>query len=91
MKKQIQTKTDYYIEFDEDELVELGFKPGQKFSVKEKENGIQLTPYVEVEVDLSIWSREILEYVIDKSCREDISCNEVIEEALKEFISKREK
>lgn len=86
MKKKIQTKTDYYIEFSEEELAELGFEPGQKFSIKKAESRVELIPYAEIEIDLSGWSREVLEMLIDESCRKDVSVNEVIEDVLRKSL-----
>jgi len=40
-----------------------------------------------VELDLSIFDRKILEYIITESCEKDISVNKVIENLLINYIN----
>jgi hypothetical protein len=89
--KKVLEKTEAYIQFSDEELAELGWKEGQKLSIDyDKEtNSIFLKPYVNVEIDMSSWSREMLEHIISISCKEDISCNRVIEDALKDIIKNK--
>lgn len=87
--KKILEKTEYYIEFSDEELSELGWEKGKtKLSYKydKDTNSVTLTPYANVELDMSDWDRELLEYIITTSCEEDISCNQVIENVLTNTI-----
>jgi hypothetical protein len=84
--KTVLKKEDYYIQFTDEELVELKIEKGQKFSCELKDGGLQLTPFAKVELEIGDWPREILEYLIKLSCEQDVSVNEVINDALKEVI-----
>lgn len=88
--KKILEKKDLYIQFSEEEMQELGWEEGQKLSFKfdEKTKAITLEPFVKVDLDISEWPREILEFLIGESCDRDISVNEVINETLLKFINK---
>jgi hypothetical protein len=84
--KTVLKKEDYYIQFTDEEMAELNIEPGQKFSCELKDGGLQLTPFVKVELEISDWPREILELLIQESCERDVSINEVICDLLKEVI-----
>lgn len=88
--KKILEKKDLYIQFSEEEMQELGWQEGQKLSFKfdEKTKAITLEPFVKMDIDISEWPREILEFLIGESCDRDISINEVINETLLKFINK---
>ena len=91
--KKVLEKKDLYIQFSEEEMEELGWKEGQKLSFKfdEKTKAITLEPFVKMEIEISDWPREILEFLVGESCDRDISVNEVINETLLKFIDKNEK
>lgn len=91
--KKVLEKKDLYIQFSEEEMEELGWKEGQKLSFKfdEKTKAITLEPFVKMEIEISEWPREILEFLVGESCDRDISVNEVINETLLKFIDKNEK
>ena len=82
--KKIQEKKELYIQFSEEEMQELGWEEGQKLSFKfdEETKAITLEPFVKMELDISEWDREILEFLVGESCNRDISVNEVINEVL---------
>jgi hypothetical protein len=86
--KTILKKEDYYIQFTDEEMVELNIEPGQKFTCELKDGGLQLTPFAKIELEMGNWPRELLEFLIQESCEKDISVNDVIcnvlEEAIKE-------
>ena len=89
IKNVLQPTNDVYIQFTEEELSAIGAGPGTKFEAKIHDDGsIELRPYVKVEVDMSDWPREVLEMVIDLSCKEDISANDVISKLLKDSLEK---
>jgi hypothetical protein len=91
--KKVLEKKDLYIQFSEEEMQELGWGEGQKLSFKfdEETKAITLEPFVKMELDISEWSREILEFLVGESCERDVSVNEVINETLLKFIEKNEK
>ena len=91
--KKVLEKKDLYIQFSEEEMQELGWEEGQKLSFKfdEETKAITLEPFVKMELDISEWPREILEFLVGESCEQDISVNEVINETLLKFIDKNEK
>jgi hypothetical protein len=85
--KVLQPTNDAYIQFTEEELQEIGAGPGTKFSVKHNDDGsIELRPYVKVEIDIEDWPRELLEMLINQSCEQDISVNDVITNLLRESL-----
>jgi len=86
-KKTLQPTNDLYIQFTEDELNQIGAGPGTKFSVKHNDDGsIELRPYVKMEIEISDWPREVLEMLITKSCEDDVSVNDVINDLLKQSL-----
>ena len=91
--KKVLEKKDLYIQFSEEEMQELGWEEGQKLSFKfdEKTKAITLEPFVKMEIEISEWPIEILQFLVGESCDRDISVNEVINEALLKFIDKNEK
>lgn len=91
--KKIQEKKDLYIQFSEEEMQELGWEEGQKLSFKfdEETKAITLEPFVKMELEISEWDREILEYLVSESCERDISVNEIINESLEKMIDKNDK
>ena len=90
--KKVQEKKELYIQFSEEEMQELGWEEGQKLSFKfdEETKAITLEPYVKMEIEISEWPREILEFLVQESCDRDISVNEIINETLLKFIDKNE-
>jgi hypothetical protein len=91
--KKVLEKKDLYIQFSEEEMQELGWEEGQKLSFKfdEETKAITLEPFVKMEIDISEWPIEILEFLVGESCDRDISVNEVINETLLQYINKNEK
>jgi bifunctional DNA-binding transcriptional regulator/antitoxin component of YhaV-PrlF toxin-antitoxin module len=77
IKKTIEPTGDVCVKFTEDELVKLNIKQGDKFSIKETDDGILLEKFASIELDLSEFNRDILEFLIQESCDKDISINEV--------------
>lgn len=86
--KKVEPTNDVCVKFTEDEMEQLNITPGDKFSVELQDGGILLKKFVKVEIDMSDWSREMLENLIDISCNEDISVSEVISNTIKKHISK---
>lgn len=86
--KTVKEKKELYIEFSDEEIKELGWKENQKLSMTLTENGaISIQPYVEVEIDISNYPKEILQWLIQESVEKDISVNEVICNVIESYIS----
>ena len=88
--KTIKVKEAYYIEFTDEELEALKMEKGQKYSWEIKDGGVQLTPFVKMEIEIGDWERETLEFLIQESCERDVSVNEVINDALEQIIKNDE-
>lgn len=90
--KKVLEKKELYLQFSEEELQELGWEEGQKLSFKfnEETKAITLEPFVKMELDITEWPVEILQFLVGESCDRDISVNEVINETLLKFIGKNE-
>lgn len=82
IKKTIEPTGDVCVKFTEDELAQLNIKQGDKFSIKETDEGILLQKFATIDIDLSEFNRELLEFFIQESCDKDISVNEVISDIL---------
>jgi hypothetical protein len=90
--KKVLEKKDLYIQFSEEEMQELGWEEGQKLSFKfdEDTKSITLEPFVKMDIDISEWDREVLEYLVGESCARDVSVNEIINESLEKMINKND-
>jgi hypothetical protein len=87
MIKKIEPTNDVCIKFSEEEMEKLKLLPGTKLSIEEFEDGaIRLVPFATLEVDISEWSREVLEMLIAQSCTQDVSVNEIIQKILNNYI-----
>lgn len=87
IKKTIEPTGDVCVKFTEEELEKLNIKQGDKFSIKETDEGIVLQKFATIDFDLSEFSREILEFLIQESCNKDVSVNEVISDVLEKVIN----
>jgi hypothetical protein len=86
IKKTIEPTGDVCVKFTEEELAKLNIKEGDKFSIKETEEGIVLQKFATVDINLSELERELLEFLIQESCDKDISINEVISQLLEKGL-----
>ena len=86
IKKTVQRSEDCFVQFTEDELLELNIKAGDKFSCSIENESVVLKKFQTIEIDMSEWSRDILEMLILKSIEEDISVNEVISNILEQML-----
>lgn len=88
--KKLQRSEDLFIQFTDEELAILDVKAGDKFSVEIQDGSFLLKKFASIEIDISEWSREILEMIIRDSIEKDISVNEVIADILERMIDKLE-
>ena len=85
--KTVQRSEDLYVQFNEDEMKSLDIKPGDKFSWEiGSDSSITLKKFVEIDVDISEWSREVLEMLVTESIKEDLPVNDVIANILEEQL-----
>jgi hypothetical protein len=82
IKKTIEPTGEVCVKFTEDELAQLNIKQGDKFSIKETNDGILLEKFATIDIDLSELQRELLEFLIQESCDKDVSINQVISDLL---------
>lgn len=92
IKTTVKEKKDYYIEFTDEQMKELGFEKNQKFTVKllEDNSGLQLTPFAKIQLDLGDFDRDVLEYLISQSIEQDLPINDIISNCLESFLTKEE-
>lgn len=86
--KKLQRSDELYIQFTDEELKSLNVEPGDKFSWEVKNDSVVLTKFASIEVDISEWSRDVLEMLIVESVEKDISVNEVIADILDTQLNK---
>lgn len=84
--KTVLKKEDYYIQFTDEELTELNIEKGQKFTCDIEDGALKLTPYAKIELEISDWPREALEFLIQESCEKDVSVNDVLCDLLESSI-----
>ncbi len=91
--KKVQEKKDLFIQFSDEEMVELGWEAGQKLSFKfdEETKTITLEPFVKMELEIDTWPRELLLFLIQESCEKDVSVNEVISNTLEKSLKNYDK
>jgi hypothetical protein len=86
IKKTVEPTGDVCVKFTEEELAQLNIKQGDKFSIKETDDGILLQKFATIELDLWEFKRGILEFLIQESCDKDISINQVISDLLEKGL-----
>lgn len=87
MIKTVQKKEEYFIQFTDEEMDQLGFKPNTRFTVElnEDKNSLTLTPHEEVEIDLEEFSKEELINIIVASNKLDMTFEEFLVDSLTKF------
>ena len=87
MIKTVQKKEEFFIEFTDEEMNELGFKPNTKFTIElnEDKSGLILTPHEEVEIDLEEFSKEELINIIVAANKLDMTFEDFLVDSLTKF------
>jgi hypothetical protein len=87
MIKTVQKKEEYFIQFTDEEMDQLGFKPNTKFTIEldKKNNGLILTPHEEIEIDLEEFSKEELINIIVAANQKNMTFEDFLVESLTEF------
>jgi bifunctional DNA-binding transcriptional regulator/antitoxin component of YhaV-PrlF toxin-antitoxin module len=88
MEKKVKVREEYYIEFTDEELEKLKLKKGDKLSIDIDENTkeIKLIPYGAIDLELSEFNRETLEYLVEQSVIKDVSVNEIINDIVEQAV-----
>jgi hypothetical protein len=89
IKKQIKSKTEYYVDFTDEECEQLNIKQGDKFTIKNSDDGILLERYGTLELDLSDFDRNLLEFIVSESIKKDITVSELIEQIISDFLKNK--
>jgi len=84
--KTVLPSKDVYIQFTEDELLELNLNAGDKFSIKQLENGFVFEKHVPIEIDIEEFDIEILRKLVGESLQKDLPVGEIITQALQDSI-----
>jgi bifunctional DNA-binding transcriptional regulator/antitoxin component of YhaV-PrlF toxin-antitoxin module len=90
INKKVEQFVEYGVKFTDEECEKLGINEGDKFSFEVLDDGILMKKYETLDLDISEFPREILEFLLKESCDKDITVSQVIENIFEEFI-KREK
>jgi len=86
--KRLQPTNDAFIQFTEEEILEIGIKQGDKFTVKPQEDGsFFLEKMVNLELDLAEFSEDIKDMLIFKSIKEQLPVDDIIRNILTDFIN----
>lgn len=88
--KKVQRSEELYVQFTDEELEALNIKAGDKFSWEVEDNSLVFKKFASLDVDISEWSREVLEMLIVESVEKDISVNEVICNILDGYLPKND-
>lgn len=86
IKKTLEPTGEVCVKFTEEELEQLNIKQGDKFSIKETDEGILLQKFCTIDFDLSELSRNVLEFLIRESCEKDVSVNEIISNCIEKIV-----
>ena len=89
MNKTVQIREEAYIQFTDEEMVELGMKKGDKFTVDICGDGsIKLIPFSSIEIDFADFSKEELQDMIIDSVKKDQTIEEWVEGKLSTFVER---
>ena len=86
MIKKVEPTGEVCIKFTDEEMSKLNIKEGDKFSIEEENGKILLQKFCKIDLDMSEWNRDILEFLISESCEKDISINEVISNVIEKTL-----
>jgi bifunctional DNA-binding transcriptional regulator/antitoxin component of YhaV-PrlF toxin-antitoxin module len=88
INKKVEQFIEYGVKFTDEECEKLGINEGDKFSFEVSDDGVLMKKYETIDLDLSEFSREILEFLIKESCEKDITVSQVFENVFDKFIEK---
>lgn len=88
ISKILEPTGDVCVKFTDEELEQFNIKSGDKFSVIEQDGGILLKKYESIEIDLSQFSREVLEMLIKESIEKSLPIEDILEDIISHYIKK---
>ena len=88
INKKVEQFVEYGVKFTDEECEKLGINEGDKFSFEVLDDGILMKKYETLDLDISEFPREILEFLLKESCDKDITVSQVIENIFEEFIKR---
>lgn len=86
ISKILEPTGDVCIKFTDEELEQFNIKSGDKFSIIEQDGGILLKKYKTIEIDISEFSREVLEMIIKESIEKSLPVENVLEDIISNYI-----
>jgi len=73
------------VQFSEDEMEKFDLSVGDRFEMTVDDDGnIHLKKFAEIDLEISEFSREMLEYLVGESCLRNISVGDLIAEIASE-------
>ena len=88
--KTVLPSKDVYIQFTEDELLELGISAGDKFTVKQEGDGYLFQKNIPIDIDIDEFDIDILKKLVSESLEKDLPVGEIIREALETYVESHE-
>jgi len=88
INKKVEQFVEYGVKFTDEECEKLGINEGDKFSFEVLDDGVLMKKYETLDLDISEFPREILEFLLKESCDKDITVSQVIENIFEEFIKR---
>jgi len=87
--KTIQRSEDCFVQFSNEELLQLGIQEGDKFSWElQEDGGVLLKKFATIELDLKDFDRSTLEFLVSESCEKDLPINDIISDILEQMINR---
>lgn len=86
INKKIEEFIEYGVKFTDEECEQLGINEGDKFSFEVSDEGVLMKKFETLDLDISEFPREILEFLVKESCEKDITVSQVIENVFDWFI-----
>jgi hypothetical protein len=87
LTKTLEPTGDVCVKFTEEELSKLNLSSGEKLSVAVNATGeLVLSKFSTIELDMSDWTRETLEFLLAESCTRDVGVNQIIAEVLEKAL-----
>lgn len=86
--KTVQKKEEFFIQFTDEEMFDLGLKPHDKFEIEAGgDHTIVLKKMVPLEIELGDFDKGVLVFLIEESIREQKSVDDVIRENLEKILA----
>ena len=88
MIKTIQSQPQYFLTFTDEEVASLGLQSGDEFECQPLETGgFLLKKKEKLEIELSEYPREILEFLIRESINKNVTIATIVTDALEEYLN----